>query len=217
MNPITCDIECLDWHRIHLQLSQEGFAVLRDFLGGDEFDERAARKQLPDWMNDLKRGFYPPLAQLANQWHAIRQLTYRFPPQLAEFEAHCLAVGQQHELSHLTCLREAQYLSLGQDADGEYIFPFQLVTVLSCVGKDFTGGEFVLTEQRPRMQSRPMVVPLRRGDLAIITTAQRPFKGNKGYYKVNMKHAISRVKSGERLGFSLGFHFAPGPRHDRTA
>ncbi|KTC33065.1 hypothetical protein AO265_21510 [Pseudomonas sp. ABAC61] len=79
---------------------------------------------------------------------------------------------------------------------------------MNSAGQEFTGGEFVLTEQRPRMQSRPIVVPLQRGDLAIITTSQRPFKGSKGYYRVNMKHAISRVRTGERLGFSMSFHFS---------
>lgn len=209
MNSITHAIDSLDWHTIGLQLDQEGFAVLPDFL--DQFELIGADwpEQFRDLTASLKDALYAPLAQLANRWNEILQLAYRFPERRQTFEAQCLAAGQRREHSQLTCLREGQYLPLGQTADGDCVFPFQLVGTLSSAFEDFTGGEFVLTEQRPRMQSRPMVVPLRRGDLAIVTTAQRPFKGNKGYYQVNMKHAISPVKSGERLGFSLSFHFAP--------
>ena len=99
-------------------------------------------------------------------------------------------------------------MPLHQCDAGEQVFPMQVVALLSEPGIDFLGGEFVMTEQRPRMQSRPMVLPLKRGDAAIISTAKRPFKGTKGYYRVNLKHAISRVLRGERIGLELTFHDA---------
>lgn len=213
MNRIATVIDRLDWQRIRLLLDREGFAVLPGFLGHCELSERDWVEQPPDLLSNLEHAFYPALASVANQWNEILKQSYRYPLRFAEFQAQCFAAGQQQVLSALTCLREEEYLHIRQDADGEYVFPLQLVALLSSPGQDFTGGEFVLTEQRPRMQSRPMVVPLRRGDIAIITTAQRPFKGSRGYYRVNMKHAISRVRSGTRLGFTLSFHFAPGPGH----
>jgi hypothetical protein len=105
--------------------------------------------------------------------------------------------------SHLNRLRVDDYLALHQRHDGEHVFPLQIVGLLTEPGSDFQGGEFVMTEQRPRMQSRPMVLPLKLGDAAIISTAQRPFKGTKGFYRVNLKHAISRVRGGERIGVEL--------------
>lgn len=204
MTHLAAPLERLDWHTIGLALDREGFIVLPGMFG----------LEVPGLFTHLLNGFYPPLAQVSNQWNDILQLPYRFPPQLTDLHAQCRAVGQQHALPQLTCLRKDEQQALRQDAEGEHVFPFQLVGVLSAPGEDFTGGEFILTEQRPRMQSRPMVVPLQRGDLAIITTAYRPFKGSKGYYRVNMKHAISRVRSGERHGFLLSFHLCPGAAHD---
>ncbi|WP_448651385.1 2OG-Fe(II) oxygenase [Pseudomonas fluorescens] len=215
MNRIATAITRLDWQHIRLQLDKEGFAVLPGFLGQCGLSERDGDEQPPGLLSNLKHAFYPALAPVANQWNELLEQPYRYPLRFAEFQVQCFAAGQRQVLCALTCLREEEHLQIRQDADGEHVFPLQLVGLLSSPGQDFSGGEFVLTEQRPRMQSRPMVVPLRRGDIAIITTAQRPFKGSKGYYRVNMKHAISRVRSGERLGFTLSFHFAPGPCHDR--
>ena len=204
MTTVAAPLERLDWQSIGLELDREGFIVLPGLFG----------LEAPGLFGNLLSGFYPPLAQVANQWNGILQLPYRFPPQLPDFHTQCRAVGQQQALPQLTCLRKDEHLALGQDAEGEHVFPFQLAGVLSAPGEDFTGGEFILTEQRPRMQSRPMVVPLQRGDLTVITTAHRPFKGSKGYYRVNMKHAISPVRSGERRGFLLSFHLGPGAPHD---
>ncbi len=208
MNGITTTLERLDWHTIGLELDREGSIVLPALFG----------LEAPGLFGNLQSGFYPPLAQVSNQWNDILQLPYRFPPQFTNFHAQCRAVGQQQALPRLTCLRTDEHLALGQDAEGEHVFPFQLAGVLSAPGEDFTGGEFILTEQHPRMQSRPMVVPLQPGDLAVITTVHRPFKGNKGYYRVNMKNAIGRVRSGERRGFLLSFHLGThldvGATHD---
>lgn len=204
MTPLAATLERLDWQIIGLELDREGFVVLPGMFG----------LEVPGLFANLLNDLYPPLAQLSNRWNDILQLPYRYPPQLTDFHAQCRAVGQQQALPQLTCLRKDEHQALGQDAEGEHVFPFQLAGVLSAPGEDFTGGECVLTEQRPRMQSRPMVVPLQRGDLAVITTAHRPFKGSKGYYRVNMKHAISSVRSGERRGFLLSFHLCPGAAHD---
>ncbi|WP_438868224.1 2OG-Fe(II) oxygenase [Pseudomonas sp. L1(2025)] len=208
MTPLATALARLDWQTIGLELDREGFIVLPGIF----------ELEVPGLFAHLLNGFYPPLAQVANQWNDTLQLPCRFPPQLTDFHAQCRAVGQQQALPQLTCLRKDEHLALGQDAEGEYLFPFQLAGVLSAPGEDFSGGEFILTEQRPRMQSRPMVVPLQPGDLAVITTAHRPFKGSKGYYRVNMKHAISRVRSGERhgflLSFHLGIHLGVGAAHD---
>ncbi|WP_259741013.1 2OG-Fe(II) oxygenase [Pseudomonas poae] len=189
-------IDTLDWHSIREALDQEGFVVLPGFLTPPDWK----REHHPALLNRLRHGFYAPLAQIANHWNLIAERPYAFPLQLCD--------GRREEPSQLLCLGEGEYLELGQDIADERGFPFQLVALLSAPGQDFTGGELVLVEQRPRMQSRPMVVPLRLGDIAITTTAQRPFKGSKGYYRVTMKRAISRVRSGERLGFFLNFHCA---------
>lgn len=210
MTRIATAIEHLDWQSIRLQLDQEGFAVLRGFAQL----EAECPAELQALLTRLQTAFYPALAQISNHWNEILQLPYRYPPRLCEFQAECRAVAQHRVLSPLTCLCMDEYLEIRQDADGDCVFPLQLVAVLSSPGQDFTGGEFVLIEQRPRMQSRSMVVPLQRGDIAIITTAHRPFKGSKGYYRVTMKQAISRVNSGQRLGFTLSFHLAPGSAHD---
>ncbi|MFJ4393299.1 2OG-Fe(II) oxygenase [Pseudomonas sp. NPDC089396] len=235
MNRFATAIEDLDWQNITAQLDQEGFAVLQGILNADSIAELAKLRtgdaaqvrinlsakqlgqglsirwmsELPTVLSSLKEGFYGPLAQVANHWNETLQLSYRYPENLQQFEAECLEAGQQKELTELTCFCAEDYLGLQQNADGDRVFPLQLVGLLSTAGEDHTGGELVLTEQRPRMQSRPMVVPLQKGDIAIITTSQRPFKGSKGFYRVNVKHAISRVRSGERVGFSISFHFSP--------
>ncbi|NBB09841.1 2OG-Fe(II) oxygenase [Pseudomonas sp. SLFW] len=235
MNTFATATEHLDWHNITTQLDQEGFAVLPGFLKPDilgaladvrksssnqvqiDLSEQQSgrgsayrwKDELPAALRSLREAFYAPLALIANRWCETLAQPYRYPETLQQFQMQCFEAGQRSELTELTCLRTEDYLGLQQDADGERVFPLQLVGLLSSCREGFTGGELVLTEQRPRMQSRPMVVPLQQGDLAIITTAQRPFKGSKGYYRVNMKHAISRVRSGERIGISISFHFAP--------
>ena len=116
--------------------------------------------------------------------------------------------GQVRPQSHLSRLGVDDYVALHQRSDGEFVFPFQVVALLSEPGTDFRGGEFVMTELRPRMQSRPMVLPLKLGDAAIISTSVRPCRGANGYHRANLKHAISRVHRGERVGVELSFHDA---------
>ncbi len=223
-----------DWIDIGAQLDSDGYALLPGAFDRDEARELARQisedgvgrrvsldslelgrgeilrfgAQLPEPLASWRAALYRDLAPIANRWNEILGVEYRYPLELNAFLRRNSDDGQSQPLSHLNRLGAGDHLALHQSSDGEHVFPMQVVVLLSEAGKDFTGGECVLTEQRPRMQSRPMVVPLTLGDAAIISTAQRPFKGTKGYYRVNLKHAISRVRGGERLGVELSFHNA---------
>jgi hypothetical protein len=165
---------------------------------------------LPEVLAVLRTQLYHHLAPIANRWNNILQLGYRYPDTLDRFLQANRDAGQNRELSHLHRLQESDYIALHQRNDGQLVFPLQAVLLLSEPGQNFRGGELVMTEQRPRMQSRPIVLSMRQVDVAIISTGQRPFKGSHGFYRVNTKHAISRVYSGQRSGLELFFHHAPG-------
>ena len=222
----------LDWAGIAAQLDTEGYAVLPGMLGGEaardlahQTDTMSGAERVPLASSDLGRGeliyfgarlpapleawrtaFYRHLAVLANRWNEILNNGNHYPMDLEEFLRRNRKAGQVRALSHMNRLGVEDYVALHQRNDDEHLFPLQVVALLSAPGTDFLGGEFVMTEQRPRMQSRPMVLPLKLGDAAIITTSERPFKGTKGYYRVNLKHAISRVRRGQRIGIELAFH-----------
>lgn len=164
---------------------------------------------LPEPLAGLRTAFYRRLAPTANRWNEMLGSDERYPAELKDFQRRCRDAGQSRPLSAISRLREADYQTLHHNADGDRIFPLQLILLLSEPGRDFTGGEFVMTEQRPRMQSRPIVLPLQQGDAAIIPVAHRPCKGSNGHYRVHLKHAISRVRSGERVGVDLLFHDGP--------
>lgn len=230
---ITHQIAAWDWNAIASQLDREGFALLPRFLNSFSklaaLTKRAATQHtqslasaelgqgqlhfygshLPEPLEYLRQALYPQLAGMANRWNAQLPIDTRYPLDWPTFVESNQAAQQTEALSHWSQLGEGDYLALHQRAEGAVIFPLQLVGLLSQPGEDFSGGEFVMTEQRPRMQSRPMVLPLQRGDAALIATAQRPFQSSKGYYRVNSKHAISRVRSGTRLGLELSFHHGP--------
>ncbi|TEA80047.1 2OG-Fe(II) oxygenase [Allopusillimonas ginsengisoli] len=157
------------------------------------------------WRQTLYRQLYP----LANRWNKLLGMRYRYPVALESFVEQNHQAGQHRSQSHLVRLRAQGYQALTHYGQGSLVFPLQVIALLSEPGKDFTGGEFVMTEHRPRMQSRPMVLPLRCGDIAVIATAARPVKGARAYYRVKLKHAISRVHSGERIGLELLFHHSP--------
>lgn len=217
-NPHFC--ANLDWTEIAAQLDQEGYAVISDLLDASAVAHLIALAssglghaemlgQLePTLMHALRATFYPYLAPVANRWHEMLEIEQRFPARFEEFNAQRMKSGQSVPQSRVTRLQQHEFEVLHQCPPAAPIFPLQLVVLLSAPHKDFTGGEFVMTEQRPRMQSRPMVVPLRQGDAAIIAVGQRPFQGGKGYYRVNSRHAISRVRSGERIGLELFFDAA---------
>ncbi|MGG6462091.1 2OG-Fe(II) oxygenase [Solilutibacter silvestris] len=190
----------LDWTSIATQLDSEGYALLPGLLDAGRARNVARRittaggdfsSPLETWHAELHRR----LPVIANRWNEILGRDERY------------SVDRMREQCHPSRLGEGDHIPLHQH-EGERVFPLQIVTLLSEPGHDFQGGEFVMTERRPRMQSRPMVLPLKLGDAAIIATAERPFKGSGGYYRVNLKHAISRVLGGERIGLELSFHDA---------
>lgn len=233
MTAFDTTLDRLDWVDICLQLDADGFAVLPGLLGTDvarglaqkasatgasrvtlESDDLGRGELLyfsaglPAPLEQWRTALYRRLVIVANRWNETLGVAHRYPAELEEFLRHNRKAGQTRAQSHLSRLGVEDHVSLHQRNDGEQVFPMQIVAVLSEPGADFQGGEFVMTEQRPRMQSRPAVLPLRLGDVAVIATAERPFKGTKGYYRVNLKHAISRVRKGERIGLELSFHDA---------
>ena len=163
---------------------------------------------LPDTVATLRSAIYPRLAPVANRWNAAMGIDVRYPDAHAEFLARCHAAGQRRPTPLLLQYGAGDYNCLHQDLYGDHVFPLQAAILLSEPGHDFSGGEFVLTEQRPRMQSRPQVVPLRQGDVAIFAVHQRPVQGTRGSYRVNMRHGVSRVRSGHRHTLGIIFHDA---------
>ncbi|WMD20376.1 2OG-Fe(II) oxygenase [Achromobacter seleniivolatilans] len=160
-------------------------------------------------LSALRSELYQRLLPIARTWAAALQTDTHYPDDLALWTECSRDAGQTSRLSSLNRLRTDDYQPLMQHADGQHIFPLQLVALLSEPRTDFTGGEFVMTEQRPRMQSRPMVVPLQRGDAAVIAVSHRPVQGARDIYRVTARQAISRVRSGERIGLEILLHDGP--------
>ena len=163
---------------------------------------------LPAQVAALREALYPPLAAIANAWREALGEAALFPPTLRAFLAECHAAGQTRPTPLLLRYGEGDYNCLHQDLYGPLVFPLQLTVLLSEPGADFTGGEFVLVEQRPRAQSRPMVVPLRQGEAVIFPVHHRPAQGTRGQYRVTMRHGVSRVRSGRRHTLGVIFHDA---------
>jgi hypothetical protein len=163
---------------------------------------------LPPLVAKLRECLYPPLAEVANHWHVALKIDVRFPPTHTQFLERCHAAGQTRPTPLLLRYGEGDYNCLHQDLYGEHVFPLQVAFLLSRPGEDFTGGEFVLTEQRPRMQSRAEVVPLAQGDAVIFAVNERPVRGTKGFYRVKMRHGVSRLRSGSRFTLGIIFHDA---------
>jgi hypothetical protein len=224
-----------DWSDVGSRLDANGWAMLDGILSADECRALAGlyegdghfRKHivmarhgfgrgeyryfaypLPDILADLRTSIYPRLAPIADRWNEAMGMDVRYPADHAGFLARCHAAGQTRPTPLLLRYGEGDYNALHQDIYGEHVFPFQVVFLLSEPGRDFTGGEFVLTEQRPRMQSRAEVVPLRQGDAAIFAVHNRPVEGKRGFYRVNLRHGVSRVRSGHRHTTGVIFHDA---------
>ena len=163
---------------------------------------------LPEPVADLRASLYPRLAPIANRWNERMGIEVRYPARHADFLDRCHEAGQLRPTPLLLQYGPGDYNCLHQDLYGELAFPLQVAILLSEPGRDFTGGEFVLTEQRPRMQSRAEVVPLRQGDGVAFAVHHRPVAGTRGNYRVNLRHGVSRVRSGRRHTLGLIFHDA---------
>jgi hypothetical protein len=226
-------LDRFDWTAIAASLDARGWAVLPGLLSPTQCAETAALYDeetgfrsrvvmarhgfgrgeyryfaypLPDIVAALRAGLYPPLAAIANLWHHRMGIAHRFPPAHADFLKRCHASGQARPTPLLLCYGPGDYNCLHQDLYGEHVFPLQLAVLLSEPGRDFTGGEFVLTEQRPRMQSRAAVVPLEQGDAVVFAVHQRPVRGSRGDYRVNMRHGVSEMLAGQRHVLGLILH-----------
>jgi uncharacterized protein len=185
--------------RSHVRMARHGF-------GQGEY--RYFAYPLPDLVDGLRRALYARLAPVANAWAGRLRLAVRYPGDHAAFLADCHAAGQARPTPLLLQYGPGDYNCLHQDLYGALAFPLQVAVLLSRPGRDFTGGEFVLTEQRPRMQSRAEVVPLTRGDAVAFAVAHRPVEGARGAYRVTMRHGVSRVRSGRRHTLGIIFHDA---------
>ena len=225
----------IDWTRVSSDLDAQGSAVIENLISPVECNGLAALYQaeerfrsrvvmekhgfgrgeykyfsypLPDVIARLRTTIYPHLAPIANRWNAALDVEIRFPEKHAQFIERCHAAGQRRPTPLLLQYRAGDYNCLHQDLYGEHVFPLQLTILLSEPGRDFTGGEFVMTEQRPRMQSRAQVVPLRQGHAVVFAVHHRPVRGKRGVYRVNLRHGVSRVHSGQRHTAGIIFHDA---------
>ncbi len=228
-------IEAFDWTAIAGALDRQGWAVLPKLLTADQSDAMAglygdtpafrshvimARHgfgrgeyryfsyPLPDLVLGLRTALYLKLAPIANAWHERMGMGVRFPATHAAFLERCHAAGQRRPTPLLLQYGPGDYNCLHQDLYGEHVFPLQVATLLSEPHEAFEGGEFVLTEQRPRMQSRPVVVPLTKGDAVVFAVNSRPHRGTKGDYRVMLRHGVSEVRSGRRHTLGIIFHDA---------
>ena len=162
----------------------------------------------PDLIASFRTAVYPHLVPIANRWNKAMDIDVRYPVKHSDFIERCHQAGQTRPTPLLLQYGADDYNCLHQDLYGEHVFPLQLAILLSEPDKDFTGGEFVMTEQRPRMQSRPMVVPLRQGDGVVFAVHNRPVQGSRGVYRVNLRHGVSRIRSGHRHTLGIIFHDA---------
>ena len=232
---VTRRVKAIDWAQVSEDLDAQGSAVIEKLISREEcaalaslypsdelFRSRVVMGQhgfgrgeykyfsypLPDLVGELRTAFYPHLAVVANRWNTAMGIDSRFPEKHAEFIERCHAAGQRRPTPLLLQYGADDYNCLHQDLYGEHVFPLQLTILLSEPGSNFTGGEFVMTEQRPRMQSRPVVVPLRQGDAVVFAVRHRPVQGTRGVYRVNLRHGVSRVRSGHRHTVGIIFHDA---------
>jgi len=228
-------VAAIQWPEVEADLDAQGAAVIKCFLTPVECHELSSLYQrddifrarivmarhgfgrgeyryfdypLPPLIGALRESLYARLAPVANRWYDAMGMTARFPDRHCDFIDRCHAAGQQKPTPLLLQYGPGDYNCLHQDLYGEHVFPLQLVLLLSEPGRDFEGGEFVMTEQRPRMQSRPLVLSLRQGDAAVVATSHRPVRGTRGLYRVNLKHGVSHLRSGQRHTAGIIFHDA---------
>ena len=235
MSDPAARVAAIDWERVRADLDAAGFAVLPGLLADAECDALAAAYgpgemfrshvvmarhgfgrgeyryysyPLPPLVQGLRSAFYPRLAPIANRWNERMGLATRYTDDHAAWLDQCHAAGQTRPTPLLLQYGEGDYNCLHQDLYGDLAFPLQLAVLLSAPGADFTGGEFVMTEQRPRMQTRVEVVPLGKGDGVVFAVNERPSKGVRGDYRVKLRHGVSRLRSGHRHTLGIIFHDA---------
>ncbi|WJR80664.1 2OG-Fe(II) oxygenase [Bradyrhizobium sp. NP1] len=228
-------VDAIDWSRAIADLDTQGCAVLKSLLTPDQCRTLAAlypddahfrsrivmgrhgfgrgeykyfNYPLPDLIAELRPRLYARLVGLANRWNETMGIDIRYPDRHEAFLARCHDAGQKRPTPLLLQYHEGDYNCLHQDLYGEHVFPLQVAILLSEPGRDFEGGEFVLTEQRPRMQSRAEVVPLAQGDAVAFAVHHRPVQGTRGFYRVNLRHGVSRLRSGKRHTVGVIFHDA---------
>lgn len=228
-------IDAVDWAAAERELDAVGYALLRGLLepaactaiaglwqeavrfrrkvvmarhGYGQGEYQYFTEPLPEPVVALRTGLYPPLARIANRWNAALGLPDRYPEAHADFIVRCHAAGQTRLTPLLLRYGPGDYNCLHQDLYGEHVFPLQAAVLLSAPGRDFTGGEFVLTEQRPRRQSRAEVVPLQQGDAVVFPVRWRPAQGARGAYRATMRHGVSRLRAGRRFTLGVIFHDA---------
>jgi hypothetical protein len=232
---IAARVDAIDWAQATRELDAQGCAVLKGLLSPDECRALAAlypddshfrsrivmgrhgfgrgeykyfAYPLPPVIAGLRPALYARLRDVANRWNEAMGIEIRYPGDHDAFLKRCHAAGQSRPTPLLLQYEAGDYNCLHQDLYGEHVFPLQVAILLSEPGRDFTGGEFVLTEQRPRMQSRPEVVPLAQGDAVAFAVHVRPVQGTRGTYRVNLRHGVSRIRSGHRHTVGVIFHDA---------
>lgn len=228
-------VEAIDWSFVSSDLDAQGWANLPQLLTAKECDAIARLYEkggdfrsrvdmarhgfgrgeykyfaypLPLLVEALRTALYPRLAPIANRWHELMGMDVRFPADHAAFIERCHAAGQARPTPLLLQYGKDDYNCLHQDLYGEHVFPLQVAILLSEPEEDFEGGEFVLTEQRPRMQSRAAVVPLRKSDAVVFAVNCRPMQGTRRPYRVNLRHGVSKLRSGRRHTLGIIFHDA---------
>lgn len=228
-------VETIPWKEVYQNLDAEGHAIVKRVLSRAECDnirglypkEEIFRSRvvmerhnfgrgeyryfsypLPELIAALRTAIYPYLVPIANAWNKASGSDIRYPTKHADFIYRCHQAGQDKPTPLILKYEAGDYNCLHQDLYGEHVFPLQLAILLSEPDEDFAGGEFVMTEQRPRMQSRPIVVSLRKGDAIVFAVNHRPVQGTKGHYRVKLRHGVSRVRSGSRYTLGVIFHDA---------
>lgn len=228
-------LSAIDWNSCRLDLNRQGYTIIPKLLQQIEcrqlidlwtqtnmFRKKIVMEShgygrgeyqyfaypLPKLITTLRTSIYPKLAEIANDWNSAMKVDVQFPATHEQFLQRCHDAGQVRPTPLVLKYGPGDFNCLHQDLYGEHVFPLQLATLLSEPGPDFSGGEFVLTEQRPRMQSKVMVVPLKQGDAVVFAVNNRPVKGTRGNYRVNMRHGVSEILSGNRYTAGIIFHDA---------
>lgn len=235
METIKTKLLAIDWEAITEEMNDKGFAIIPKLLSNEQCEElkrnydnpdryrktvvmeryrfglgeyKYFNYPLPNLIQNIRESIYPKLVPIANAWMRALNIATTFPDSFQEFQALCHNNNQTQPTVLILKYGQGGHNTLHQDLYGEIFFPMQIVLFLSEPDQDFTGGEFVLTQQTPRAQSKVIVLKPKKGDMLLFTTNFRPVKGSKGYYRVNMKHGVSEIHSGERHTLGIIFHDA---------